>query len=231
MNRAFLLKISSSIYPGTIKRLADVAVALFLFLLGLPLFAIIVLCNRFFLGRPIFFRQSRPGLNGELFCLVKFRTMTEKRDAAGRLLPDQERLSGWGRLLRRSSLDELPEIWNVLRGDMSLVGPRPLLVQYLDRYSAEQARRHHVKPGITGWAQVNGRNNLTWERKLAMDVWYVDHLSFTLDAVILFRTVTAVFAGKGINQPGQATVAEFMGTEPNAPDAKHVSSSSASSAI
>jgi lipopolysaccharide/colanic/teichoic acid biosynthesis glycosyltransferase len=162
-------------------------------------------------GRPIFFRQTRPGLHGEPFKLYKFRTMTDVRDLQGRLLPDEQRLTRLGRFLRSLSLDELPELINVLRGEMSLVGPRPLLMQYLERYTLEQARRHEVLPGITGWAQVHGRNVIEWERKFRLDVWYVDHWSLWLDVRILFMTLWKVLRREGISQPGHATAEEFMG--------------------
>jgi lipopolysaccharide/colanic/teichoic acid biosynthesis glycosyltransferase len=159
----------------------------------------------------VFFRQSRPGYRGEIFQVYKFRTMTDARDEAGDLLPDAERLTPLGRSLRASSLDELPELFNVVRGEMSWVGPRPLLVQYLERYSSEQMRRHDVLPGITGWAQINGRNALTWEDKFRLDVWYVDHWSFGLDVKILLQTIWKVIRREGISQPGHVSAEEFMG--------------------
>jgi lipopolysaccharide/colanic/teichoic acid biosynthesis glycosyltransferase len=162
-------------------------------------------------GTPFLFRQKRPGYLGKPFWVYKFRTMIDTRDTHGNLLPDAERLTGLGHFLRSTSLDELPEMFNVLRGEMSWVGPRPLLMQYLERYSVEQARRHEVLPGITGWAQINGRNALTWEEKFKLDVWYVDHWSFWLDIKILFLSVIKVLRREGINQPGQATSEEFMG--------------------
>ena len=162
------------------------------------------------LGPPIFFSQPRPGQDGRLFTLLKFRTMKNDRDAQGNLLSDAERLTAVGRFLRATSLDELPELVNVLHGEMSLVGPRPLLVQYLDRYTPEQARRHEAKPGITGWAQINGRNTISWEEKFALDVWYVDHLSFWLDVRILLLTLWRVIRRQGINQEGHATMPEFQ---------------------
>ena len=174
-----------------------------------PLLALLVVLVRCKLGWPVFFRQQRPGLKGRRFALVKFRSMTNTRDAEGNLLPDHERLPPLGNLLRRSSLDELPELWNVLRGDMSLVGPRPLLMEYLPRYTPEQARRHGVKPGITGWAQVNGRNAISWEEKFKLDVWYVDHCSLWLDLKILVMTMIQVFQRKGISATGHATMPEF----------------------
>lgn len=193
------------------KRLFDLLVAGGLFLLLLPLVLITWLLVRLKLGSPVLFRQKRPGREGRIFSIFKFRTMTDERDASGELLPDADRLPAFGRFLRSSSLDELPGLLNVLRGDMSLVGPRPLLVQYLERYSAEQARRHEVRPGITGWAQVNGRNTISWEAKFAHDVWYVDHVSLALDLKILFLTVAKVFARSGISAAGEATMPEFQG--------------------
>jgi sugar transferase EpsL len=163
------------------------------------------------LGRPILYRQVRPGRNAKPFVIVKFRTMRQASDPRKELMSDADRLTPLGRFLRSFSLDELPELWNVLRGELSLVGPRPLLVQYLDRYTPEQARRHDVLPGITGWAQVNGRNDLTWERKFDLDLWYVDHWSLLLDLKILFRTVFSVAQREGISLEGHATTAEFMG--------------------
>lgn len=175
-----------------------------------PIIALIALGVKVFIGSPVLFRQMRPGINGKPFNIYKFRTMTNKLDADGNLLPDAKRLTKFGSLLRLTSLDELPELFNVLKGDMSLVGPRPLLMRYIDRYTPEQARRHAVKPGITGWAQVNGRNALSWEDKFKMDVWYVDHQSFWLDIKILLMTIKMVLRREGINQAGQATAAEFM---------------------
>ena len=176
-----------------------------------PLLMIISLIIFIQMGRPVLFIQMRPGLNGKPFCMYKFRTMTNEKDEQGNLLPDELRLTRLGRFLRSTSLDELPELFNVLKGDMSLVGPRPLLMQYLDRYTPEQARRHEVKPGITGWAQVNGRNAITWEEKFALDVWYVDNCSFWLDVKILFMTLVKVFTREGISAVGEATMPEFMG--------------------
>ena len=193
------------------KRLFDLtAAALGLLLLALPLLVLTLLVRRK-LGRPAFFRQVRPGLHGRPFQMVKFRTMTDARGPDGALLPDAERLTPFGRFLRSTSLDELPELWNVLRGDMSLVGPRPLLMEYLPLYTPEQARRHAVRPGITGWAQVNGRNALSWEEKFALDVWYVDHQSLALDISILWRTVRKVLVREGISAAGEATMGKFTG--------------------
>ena len=165
------------------------------------------------LGSPVFFRQTRPGLHGKPFEMLKFRTMTDARDAQGELLPDSERLPPFGRFLRSSSLDELPELWNVLKGEMSLVGPRPLLMEYLPLYTPQQYRRHEVRPGVTGWAQVNGRNAISWEEKFALDVWYVENQSFWLDVKILFLTVKKVLVKDGISASGEATMTKFTGSK------------------
>ncbi|PYU86493.1 MAG: UDP-galactose phosphate transferase [Acidobacteria bacterium] len=194
------------------KRLLDLALTLPVMVLLSPALALIALLVRLNLGSPVLFRQLRPGLYGKSFSLYKFRTMTGARDAQGSSLPDADRLTSFGRFLRGTSLDELPELLNVLKGEMSLVGPRPLLVQYLQRYTPEQMRRHDAKPGITGWAQVNGRNALTWEQKFALDVWYVDRQSLRLDLKIIAITVWKTLRREGINQPGQATAEEFKGT-------------------
>ena len=194
-----------------LKRGLDISGALIGLVLCLPILVLIALLVRIKLGSPILFRQQRPGLHGKPFTLYKFRTMTNARDAEGNLLPDVERLTAFGRFLRRTSLDELPELINVLKGDMSLVGPRPLLMQYLDRYTPEQARRHEVRPGITGWAQINGRNAVSWEEKFRLDVWYVDNVSLWLDLKILFLTVWKVLKREGISQAGYATMPEFLG--------------------
>jgi sugar transferase EpsL len=194
------------------KRLFDILVATLLLIAVAPILAVAALAVRFALGRPVFWRQLRPGLNGQPFWMTKFRTMTSATDTQGHLLPDEQRMTRVGRLLRSSSLDELPELWNVVKGDMSLVGPRPLLVQYLDRYTPEQARRHEVRPGVTGLAQVSGRNALGWEEKFARDVCYVDHCSFALDVKILALTIWNVIGRRGISAPGHATAAEFMGS-------------------
>jgi sugar transferase EpsL len=196
-------------YPHLGKRVLDIAIVLPAVVLLAPILACIALLVRVKLGRPVLFLQMRPGLMEQPFKIYKFRTMTDERDAQGNLLPDNERLTRFGRLLRTTSIDELPELVNVLKGDMSLVGPRPLLMQYLDRYSTEQARRHEVKPGLTGWAQVNGRNDISWEEKFKMDVWYVDHYSFWLDLKIIGMTVLKVLKREGISQRGMATAAEF----------------------
>ena len=197
------------LYPHFVKRVLDIAIALPAVVLLTPILACIALLVRVKFGTPVLFRQLRPGLMGQPFRIYKFRTMSDAKDAQGNLLPDNERLTRFGRLLRATSIDELPELVNVLKGDMSLVGPRPLLMQYLNRYSAEQARRHEVKPGVTGWAQVNGRNNISWEEKFKMDIWYVDNYSFVLDVKIICMTVLKVLKREGISQRSMATAAEF----------------------
>ena len=197
------------------KRLFDLIAAFFaLLLLALPL-ALLAWQVRRKLGSPVFFTQVRPGLHGKPFKMVKFRTMTSERGPDGELLPDAVRLTPFGRFLRSSSLDELPELWNVLKGDMSLVGPRPLLMEYLPLYSPAQARRHEVRPGITGWAQVNGRNAISWEDKFKLDVWYVDHRSLWLDIKILWLTVKKVLVREGISAAGEATMGKFTGSSTN----------------
>lgn len=194
------------------KRCFDLSITILAMPIWLPLLVFISLFVRMSLGRPVFFRQKRPGLYGQVFEILKFRTMTEARDSNGSLLPDANRLTSWGRWLRSTSLDELPELINVLRGHMSLVGPRPLLIQYLDRYTPEQARRHEVKPGLTGWAQIKGRNAISWEEKLSLDVWYVNNRSLWLDVEILALTTAKVLSREGISTPGDATMPEFLGT-------------------
>ena len=193
------------------KRAVDFAVASSVSFVLLPLFAIIALMVRRQMGSPVLFRQWRPGKNAQPFVLYKFRTMTDLVDSSGRPLPDAERLTSLGRWLRTTSMDELPELFNVLKGDMSLVGPRPLLMKYLELYTPEQTRRHEVRPGITGWAQVNGRNALSWQAKFEYDVWYVDRFSFILDIRILYRTLCQVLSRTDIDQPGSATAEEFKG--------------------
>lgn len=196
------------------KRLFDLVLAtLALLLLCVPLLFLIWQIHRK-LGSPVFFRQTRPGLHGKPFKMVKFRTMTDARGPDGQLLPDADRLTSFGRFLRSSSLDELPELWNVLKGDMSLVGPRPLLMAYLPLYSPEQARRHEVRPGVTGWAQVNGRNALGWDDKFKLDVWYVNNRSLWLDIKILWLTVRKVLVREGISAAGEATMTPFTGSKP-----------------
>ena len=197
---------------GIVKRIFDIVVSLLALLALSPLLAVLALQVRRKLGRPGLFRQSRPGLHERSFEIRKFRTMTDDRDTDGNLLADSERLLSFGRFLRSTSLDELPELWNVLKGEMSLVGPRPLLMEYLDLYSEEQARRHEVRPGITGWAQVNGRNALTWEEKFDLDVWYVDNHSLWLDLKILILTIARVFKREGVSQEGHATMERFQGS-------------------
>jgi lipopolysaccharide/colanic/teichoic acid biosynthesis glycosyltransferase len=198
-----------------LKRLFDLLVTgLGLLALALPLLVLAGLI-RLKLGSPVLFRQVRPGLHGQPFEMVKFRTMTDECGAYGALLPDAQRLTPFGRFLRASSLDELPELWNVIKGDMSLVGPRPLLMEYLPLYTPEQARRHEVRPGITGWAQVNGRNAISWEEKFALDVWYVDNRSLWLDLRIVWMTVRKVVVRDGISAAGEATMPRFRGSEPN----------------
>ena len=194
------------------KRVVDFLVASIAVLLLSPLFVVIALCVRFTMGSPVFFRQTRPGQGGRAFTLLKFRTMKVEQPGAG-VLSDGERLTPLGRVLRRTSLDELPELINVVRGEMSLVGPRPLLMEYLPLYNPEQARRHEVRPGITGWAQVNGRNGIDWEEKFKLDLWYVEHRSFMLDLRILWMTVEGVLSARGISHPGQATMERFRGTK------------------
>lgn len=197
------------------KRALDILLIVLSLPLLLPLLALVALLVRINLGSPVIFRQMRPGLQGRPFMLVKFRTMLDLQDAQGRPLPDEDRLPAFGKWLRRTSLDELPEIWNVLKGEMSLVGPRPLLMEYLPLYSPEQARRHEVRPGITGWAQVNGRNALTWEEKFRLDVWYVDHRSLLLDVRILWMTLGRLFRPSGIAQEGHVTMPNFTGSKPD----------------
>lgn len=195
------------------KRTFDIVVVLLaLIAFSLPIICLYVLVF-FLLGRPVFFAQVRPGIKGKPFRMYKFRSMTDERDSDGNLLPDSARLTKFGSLLRSSSLDELPGLWNVLKGDMSLVGPRPLLMEYLPLYNAEQFRRHEVKPGITGWAQVNGRNAISWSDKFKLDVWYVDNQSFWLDIKILLMTIKKVFIREGINAHGQATMEKFTGND------------------
>ena len=194
------------------KRLFDFIVALSAFVLLLPVIAIVAILVRAKLGSPILFTQDRPGLNGNVFKMMKFRTMLDGKDKQGNLLPDDERMTPFGAFLRSTSLDELPGLFNVLKGDMSLVGPRPLLVQYLPLYSNEQARRHNVRPGITGWAQVNGRNTISWDEKFKLDVWYVDNQSFWLDIKILLLTVKKVFVREGISADGHVTIEPFKGS-------------------
>ncbi|MFC0236518.1 sugar transferase [Fictibacillus phosphorivorans] len=195
------------------KRILDFILAI----LGLVSLSVVIIITailiNYKIGSPILFKQQRPGLNGNPFFIYKFRTMTDEKDVEGELLPDELRLTSTGKLIRKYSLDELPQLFNVLKGDISLVGPRPLLMEYLDLYTPRQARRHEVKPGITGWAQVNGRNAISWEDKFELDVWYVDNRSMLLDFKIIFLTIKKVFKSEGINQPGMATAKKFKGSK------------------
>ena len=197
----------------SVNRLFQCTACFVCLILLLPAFLVFSLIIRIKLGSPVLFRQLRPGLKGEPFYMIKFRTMTDLRDACGNLLPDEQRMTSFGRFLRATSIDELPEIFNVMKGEMNFVGPRPLLMEYLERYTPEQARRHDILPGITGWAQVNGRNAISWEEKFKMDVWYVDNQSFSLDIKILWMTFAKVFKREGISQDGEATMTKFMGTK------------------
>jgi len=196
-----------------LKRVFDIVVSAVALTVLAPVMGLIALLVWRTMGRPVLFRQARPGLHGKPFVMYKFRTMRDLRDAEGKLLPNEARLTPFGRWLRSTSLDELPELLNVLRGEMSLVGPRPLLMEYLDRYTPEQARRHEVKPGITGWAQIHGRNNLSWDERFKLDVWYVDNWSLWLDVKILWRTLWMVLRREGISAQGHATMPEFRGSQ------------------
>lgn len=207
-----MLEFPATFYQKHGKRLLDLGLAISSLLLLSPVIAVLAVLVRIKLGTPIIFCQKRPGWHGRLFELIKFRTMKAERDENGILLPDAERLTRFGRFMRAFSLDELPELWNVIKGEMSLVGPRPLLMEYLPLYSKEQARRHEVRPGITGWAQVNGRNGISWEEKFRLDVWYVDRLSFVLDLKILCRTLFNVLRREGISADQHATMPKFKGT-------------------
>jgi lipopolysaccharide/colanic/teichoic acid biosynthesis glycosyltransferase len=200
-------------YDRYTKRLLDTVLAAALLILFAPLLLLLALLVALLLGLPVLFTQQRPGYQGRPFRLLKFRTMSDAASHDGRLLSDAERLTRFGRLLRASSLDELPELWNVLCGHMSFVGPRPLLMEYLPLYTPEQRRRHNVRPGITGWAQVNGRNDLTWEQKFELDLWYVDHLSFALDVRIFLVTLRSVLFARGVSQSGHATMPPFQGSD------------------
>ncbi|MDM8549942.1 sugar transferase [Desulfobacterales bacterium HSG2] len=194
------------------KRIFDLILTIPVYFLLSPLMILIAGVIRLTMENPVFFKQTRPGLHGKPFTIYKFRTMLNAYDKSGSLLPDKERLTWFGRFLRSTSLDELPELFNILKGEMSIVGPRPLLMQYLERYTPEQARRHEVKPGLTGWAQINGRNAITWEEKFNLDVWYVDHQSLWLDMKIIIMTILKVVRREGISQAGHATMEEFRGT-------------------
>ena len=198
-----------NLYSKVGKRIFDMFLALFLFIFMSSIFVIVGFLIFIFMGRPIIFKQERPGLNGKLFTIFKFRTMNNSSDENGVLAQDSERITYLGKVLRSSSIDELPEIWNILTGKMSFVGPRPLLVEYLDIYSAQQSRRHEVKPGLTGWAQVNGRNNISWEDKFNLDIWYVDNVSFMLDLKILLKTITYIIKKEGVTSKNHVTSPKF----------------------
>jgi len=203
----------SNFYISLNKRIFDLFFALLLSILFLPLIILIIILVRFKLGSPVFFKQNRPGLHGKPFVLFKFRTMVTEYDGTGKLLPDEDRITHFGLFLRSTSLDELPTIFNVIKGEMSIVGPRPLLMEYLPLYNPEQSRRHEVRPGITGWAQVNGRNAITWEEKFKLDIWYIKHLSLWLDLRILVLTILKVLKREGINQTEHSTMERFMGNK------------------
>ena len=201
------------LYKDYVKRGLDLLLSLFALILLSPILLITYILLRIANGKDgAFFRQERPGMDGRIFHIVKFKTMNDRRDSSGHLLPDAERLTRIGRFVRSTSIDELPQLWNVLRGDMSLIGPRPLLPQYIPLYNKEQARRHEVRPGITGWAQCHGRNAISWTEKFRLDVWYVDHVSLWVDAKIIFLTIKKVLVREGINEAGQATMEAFNGT-------------------
>ncbi|WOE74808.1 sugar transferase [Alterisphingorhabdus coralli] len=193
------------------KRAIDLIIALSILLILSPVLLLIALFNWIYLGRPLIFQQKRPGLNGRPFNLFKFRTMKDTVDDSGRALPDAKRLTRYGKLLRSTSLDELPSLWNVVKGDMAIIGPRPLLMEYLPLYSEHQFRRHDIRPGITGWAQVNGRNAISWEEKFAADIWYIDNQSFALDLKIVFMTAKKVISRDGVSAEGEATMPKFTG--------------------
>lgn len=202
-------------YKLFFKRVIDIFFSLIFILLFWWLYIVIAILVRKKLGSPVIFKQKRPGINEKIFTMYKFRTMTDKKDKNGNLLPDKDRLTKFGKFLRSTSLDEIPEFFNILKGDMSLIGPRPLLVKYLDRYSKEQSRRHEVRPGISGWAQVNGRNAISWEDKFKYDIEYADSLSFLLDLKIIILTIKKIFMREGISQDGSATMEEFKGEQKN----------------
>ena len=212
MRLQFEPDVDSLVWLGMMKRAFDIVLCLLAIAVLAPVMAVVAVLVRRQMGSPVLFRQIRPGLGGKPFKMVKFRTMRDSVDKNGNSLPDAERLTRLGRFLRSSSLDELPELWNVLKGDMSIVGPRPLLVEYLSLYSATQARRHEVRPGITGWAQVNGRNSLSWEEKFVLDVWYVDNRSILLDLKIIRMTLLKVIKRDGISADGEATMPKFAGS-------------------
>lgn len=203
----------SGLYKRYFKRPMDIILSLIAIIVLSPVLLTIAILVRIKLGNPVMFKQKRPGLNGKIFTLYKFRTMTDERDKLGNLLPDSERLTKFGKFLRSTSLDELPELFNIIKGDMSIVGPRPLLVQYLPLYNKHQKRRHEVRPGLTGWAQVNGRNAISWKDKFDLDIEYVDNINFLLDWKIIILTIKKVFARDGINQEGEATMEYFTGNK------------------
>lgn len=205
-------KSKRGIYRNYLKRPMDFILSLIAIIILSPLILVVDILVRIKLGSPVIFKQKRPGLNEKIFTLYKFRTMTDERDENGELLPDEVRLTKFGEFLRSTSLDELPELFNILKGDMSIVGPRPLLVQYLPLYNEHQKRRHEVRPGLTGWAQVNGRNAISWEEKFDLDVEYVDNISFILDSKIILLTLKKVLSREGINQEGKATIEDFKGS-------------------
>lgn len=200
-------------YRNYIKRIIDLILSFMAIIVLSPVLLIVAILVRTKLGSPVIFKQKRPGMNEKIFTLYKFRTMTDETDEQGNLLPDEVRLTKFGKLLRSTSLDELPELFNILKGDMAIVGPRPLLVRYLPRYNEHQKKRHNVRPGFTGYAQVNGRNSISWEEKFDFDVYYVEHVSFLLDVKIIFKTIKVVFAREGISSDTSATMEEFGGTE------------------
>ncbi len=195
------------------KRIFDIVFISIGIIIFWPFLLLLIISIGVLIGKPILFRQIRPGLHGIPFCIYKFRTMVDMRDVHGNLLPDETRLTQFGRFLRSTSIDELPELWNVIKGDMSLVGPRPLLMEYLPLYSVKQLRRHEIKPGITGWAQINGRNAINWRERFELDIWYIDNRSLWLDIKILFLTLLKVFRREGITQEGKATMSKFMGNQ------------------
>lgn len=205
----------NNMYAAYIKRILDILLSFIAIVILSPILVLLAGLVRIWLGSPVLFIQERPGKNEKIFKLCKFRSMTDEKNSKGNLLPDEQRLTRFGRFLRASSLDELPELFNILKGDMSIVGPRPLLVRYLNRYSDSQKRRHEVRPGITGLAQVNGRNGLSWEKRFEYDVWYVDHISFLLDVKIIFKTIKVVFTRSGISSSTSATMEEFWGNIEN----------------
>ena len=206
---------NQTMYRLFLKRLIDIFASASGILLLSPVLLILWVAVRLKLGSPALFKQERPGKKGKIFTIYKFRTMTDAKNKDGELLSDRDRLTPFGSFLRKTSLDELPELFNIIKGDMSVIGPRPLLVKYLSRYSTDQARRHEVRPGLTGWAQVNGRNAISWSEKFCLDVWYVDHVTFMTDLKIFFMTIKAVLKREGISQENQATMEEFMGNNPD----------------